>query len=242
MKLRKLNDEGLRVFREFLQDVRIDTSKMSAIPEMLITLSATSEEIEGAPDLKKFSHPARSFELTGYLHEKLSGLDRAVIEGADGRGDAGFWAAISLFYFDLLFEGSQKILTDNCYIPELGTTMEGVRFFRHRIAGSFRLFHQYNELSEPFLLSSAGVQSDLYRRVTDSVFYTESRCIVEAINLLYFDSYHKKLKDGWNSKNKPGALSRLLAVADQFDLTYDLQGISGERLVAQLPQEFDDWH
>ena len=61
------------------------------------------------------------------------------------------------------------------------------------------------------------------------------------MNLLYFDRRNRQLKRDWNGKDEPGSLPRLLAVVDQFDLTYDLIGINGETLLAQLPEEFDTW-
>lgn len=246
MKLRKLNEQGVKRFREFLEETRAGGSRVKNAPMILLELPLTSEEIIGAPELKPFTHAVSSFELAGYLHGQFSKLDAAVIEGTNGYGDPGFWAAVSLFYFDLLSSGyredSNRILADNCYIPELGTTFAGVRYFRHRIAGAYRVFRLHGELSEPLLLSNAGTQSALYVEITDSVFYTETRCVVEAVNLLYFDKRNRRLKRDWNAKDKPGSLPRLLAVVDQFDLTYDLLGINGETLLAQLPEEFEDWH
>ena len=245
MKLRKLNDQGLRTFHEFLQEARESGSAVRSAPTMLLTWPVTSDEVSGAPELKQFDHPTSRFELARYLHEQFSDLDRAVIEGKEGSGDRGFWAALSLFYFDILSPGYQqngnRILADNCYIPEVDTMMAGVRYFRHRIAGAYRLFGLHREMSQPLLLANAGVQSELYAEITDSVFYTETRCVVEAVNLLYFDRENQRLKLGWNSKEKPGALSRLLAVIDQLDLTYDLQGIDGRKLLEQLPEEFNGW-
>jgi hypothetical protein len=173
-------------------------------------------------------------------------MPRDVLEGSDGFGDPRFWAAVALFYFDLITpgyrEGRDKPKADNCYIPESRTTVgAGVRYFRHRMAGPYRLFELHGALSEPLLLSPADTQSTLYTSITDSNFYTETRCIVEAVYSLYFDATKHRLKRGWNSRETPGSLPRLLAVVDQLDLTYDLIGLSGEALINQLPEEFTQW-
>lgn len=242
MKLRKLNEQGLRRFREFLAEARMGGTSCPKVPEILLTLAPTSQEIIGAPELERISHK-NGYDLARYLHTRFAGLDESVIEGADGLGDPGFWAAVALFYFDLLAPGyrtgEEKPKADNCYIPE--ANIEVGRYFRHRIAGPYRLYELRRELSEPLLLSPVGEQSTLYSKITDSVFYTETRCVVEAVNLLYFDAPNRRLKRDWNAKGKPGTLPRLLAVIDQLDLTCDLLGISGAALVAQLPDEFDLW-
>ena len=245
MKLRKLNERGLQTFREFLQEARHGATAVRSVPISLMTWPVTSEEIVGAPELDAPPTLINRFELASYLHEALANVDTAIIEGRDGGGDPGFWAALSLFYFETLTPGYEengnRILADNCYIPEVESALAGVRYFRHRLAGAYRLFNLYGDLCRPLLLSSPGVQNGLYTEITDSVFYTETRCVVEAVNLLYYDHASQRLKFGWNSKEKPGALPRLLAVIDQLDLTYDLQGIGGARLLRQLPREFDAW-
>jgi len=245
MKLRKLNEQGVRRFREFLVEAREQTDRPPSVPELLLSMPLTSEEIVGDPELESFPHQITGFELARYLYErfKMAGLGDSVIEGADGLGDPGFWSAIALKYFDVLTpgyrSGKMKPKADNCYIPEVGTTMAGVRYFRHRIAGAYRLYRQYGAFSEPFLLSPASEQSTLYTKITDSTFYTETRCLIEAINQLYFDARSRRLKRDWNAKNKPGTLPRLLAVVDQLDLTYDLLALDGPTLLKRLPPEFD---
>jgi len=245
MMLRKLSEQGLKTFREFLADARGSVLRPPDAPKMLLALATTSEEIAHAPELDPFFHPRTNYELAIHLHAQFVGIDASVVEGSDGRGDPGFWGAVALFYFDLLTPGyplSQKELkADNCYIPGSVSEIQLGRYFRHRIAGPYRLYKLYGEHSEPFLLSPPGEQNALYNKITDTAFYTETRCIVEAINLLYFDARKRDLKPGWNAKDGLGTLPRLLAVVDQFDLTYDLLGIEGKTLLEQLPEEFDPW-
>ena len=186
------------------------------------------------------------FELASYLHGRLSRLDKAVIEGASGAGDPGFWAALSLFYFETLTPGyrenGNRILADNCYIPEVDTMLAGVRYFRHRLAGAHRLFDLHGELSRPLLLSKPGVSSGLYMEINRfGVLHRDPLRGGSSGTCCILNRSNQRLKLGWNSKEKPGTLPRLLAVIDQLDLTYDLQGISGERLSGQLPIEFGAW-
>lgn len=243
MKLVKLSPQGLRTFREFLVDAR--NGAVLPVPTTLLSLPFTKQDILGSPDLDDLPPTVTRYQLARYLSDHFVGVDPLVVEGQSGMGDQGFWAALSLRYFDLLAPGytagKSKPLAVNCYIPETETQMAGVRFFRHRIAGAYRLFKLYGHFSEPFLLTSPGEQSSLYTIITDSAFYTESRCVIEAVYHLYFDGASRTLKKGYNAKDRPGTLPRLLAVADQLEMTYDLLGIDGWTLLDQLPLEFDAW-
>ena len=243
MRLRKLNEVGLGYFREFLREARENGACPPKVPEYWIESPLTSQEVVGMPELETFPHQISGYELARYLHDQFKGLDPAVIEGAKGLGDPGFWGAVALFYFDLITPGYgaglEKPKADDCFIPQTDITVG--RYFRHRVAGPYRLYKLRGKLSEPLLLLPVGKQSTLYSKITDSVFYTETPCVIEAVNLLYFDARNRRLKRNWNAKDEPGALTRLLAVVDQLDLTYDLLGISGEALVKRLPKEFDLW-
>jgi hypothetical protein len=245
MILRKLNEDGVRRFREFLKEAREFSDRPVSVPEILLTLPQTSEEIDDGPELEELPFHFSGYDLARYLHGQFGRLDQSVVEGKDGLGDAGFWAAVALTYFDLLTpgyrSGSGIPKADNCYIPEIGTTMAGVRYFRHRVAGPYRLFRQYGELCQPLLLSPASEQSVLYVKITDSNFYTETRALIEAVNLLYFDAHNRRLIRDWKAKDKPGTFPRLLTLVDQLDLTYDLLALDGPALLECLPQEFDAW-
>ena len=249
MRLRRLTTEGVASFREFLAEARLGGVRPPVVPTLLLTLAGTSEEISDSPELEALPAGTSGYELARYLNEQFEQLarsDSSVIEGVDGFGDPGFWAAVALFYFDLISpgyrSGREKPKADNCYISESATALgAGVRYFRHRMAGPYRLYKLHGRLSEPLLLSPADAHSALYNKITDSGFFTATRCIVEAVNALYFDARRHRLKRDWNATNKPGALPRLLAIVNQLDLTYDMLGLSGEALIAQLPEEFEEW-
>ncbi len=243
MRISKLNAQGLKSFRDFIQEARGGAAL--PVPSTLLTLALTTEELAEPPELENLPNTLTNYQFARYLTERLADQPAHIVEGTSGMGDQGFWAAIALYYFDLLTpgysSGRAKPRAVNCYIPETESDMAGMRFFRHRVAGPYRLFKLYDELSEPFLLSPPGEQSGLYTTLTDSAFYTETRCLVEAVNLLYFDPRTKRLRKNYNSKDQPGSLPRLLAVVDQLDLTYDLLGIDGKALLKCLPDEFSEW-
>lgn len=245
MKLRKLNTDGVKKFEEFITKAREHPEQKLKTPHSLLTDSEYSEEIEGAPELEPIID-TNIYQFARYLNEVFSPLDIEIVEGENGRGDRGFWSAVSLFYFDSLIrshgKGKNTILSVNCYIPEkFGTVGAEMRYYRHRILGPYRLYKLHGELSEPFLLPKIGIQSSLYAKITDVLRLTEMRCLIEVIGILYFDAKKKRLKPDWDKKDTPGNFYRLLAIIDQFDLTYDILGINGKLLLKLLPKEFNAW-
>ena len=72
--------------------------------------------------------------------------------------------------------------------------------------------------------------------------FITSRGIIEAANILYFDSENGKPKRGPAvTTRKPGALIRFIDVVQQLDLTHDLYSMTGEDVIALLPPEFNEW-
>lgn len=243
MKLRKLNETGLRAFRRFIEQSYAGGA-LEAVPDNLLLLSQTSELLTVDIELDPLPGSTTSYDLAVSVDRHLSALPIEEMEGADGRGDPGFWAAVALSYFELLTpgyrSGARKAKVANRYIPET-TNFSGVRYYRHLIAGPWRLYREYRDAARPLLIGPAHGASSLYNTVTDSAFYSQTRCIVEAIGLLYFDRKKGRLKGKYNDRQTPGALPRFLAVVDQFDLTFDLLSLDGAGLVELLPPEFDVW-
>ena len=91
---------------------------------MPLNLPTTSEELIPAPELDSAFRPETNYDLAVYLRAQFDSIDSAVIEGADGRGDPGFWAAVTLCYFDLLTPGyphdQKSVKAANAYIPASG--------------------------------------------------------------------------------------------------------------------------
>lgn len=128
MRLRKLNEQGIRNFREFLSEARMNGLGRPSVPTMLLTLPLTSEEIKGAPELELFSFSQFTrYELACYLNTQLANIDPVIIEGVEGLGDPGFWSAMSLFYFHYLVPGymsGERPEVENRYIPETSNNIQ----------------------------------------------------------------------------------------------------------------------
>jgi hypothetical protein len=240
--LRQLNEVGIRAFRGFIER-SFAGDAVESVPESLLNLEPTSEPLSVDIELDPLSSRVTSFELAKYLHRQLRPLPPEEVEGGDGQGNVGFWAAVSLFYFELLTPGFRrreaKAKTVNRYIPEVDTQFAAVRYYRHLIAGPYRLYRDFGEMSRPLLLGPAHQANALYNKITDSAFYLQTPCLVQAIALLYFETARGRMKQGFNDPAKPGSLPRLLRVVEQLDLTVDLLALDGKGLLDMLPVEFE---
>ena len=96
--------------------------------------------------------------------------------------------------------------------------------------------------SQVLLTSPAYRDSHFYQVITGVQDLIANRGVLEAASLLYFDEGSKKLKRGCQpSQPRPGTVRRFVRVLQQLDLTHDVYGMSGEEIVAILPDEFGAW-
>jgi len=65
--------------------------------------------------------------------------------------------------------------------------------------------------------------------------------LIEAIDLLYWDTKRHRPKRGATTPTRPGNLRRLIAVIQQLDFNYDLYGMRAHEILQLLPPEFDAW-
>lgn len=231
-QLRGLNAKGIEEFRGFLQQIR-DGAEFRANPAVLYINDYSTRlprAIEIAP--RKF---ASKFEAA----EVLAGVLADVPATAD---DAGLWSWLALFYFDQLSPvdagGKRRPREDYHYIP---STETGWQRDRHLLAGPYKLFalHGRNArllLHPPVHQHGAFVYNLGFRR--DMI---TNRGLIEAIDLLYWDTKRNRPKRGATTTNRPGNLRRLISVILQLDFNYDLYGMRAEEILQLLPPEFDPW-
>lgn len=241
--LRKLNSRGIMRFRQLLENMRAkgdarfekDLFELRDNPEFHgLTLAARVEQ-------RSFSN---AFELAEYLHSKLAALPARDIEGESGYGEVGLWSWLSLWFFGEVCpikpNGKRDVRGDDRYIPNTESEFFAHRYYRHLLAGPYRVYQQHESDARLLLCAPAHEQNGLYRKLADHQDLMQTRGIVRAVGLLYFDHEAQRPKVATGG-DKPGALSRFVDVVRQLDLTYDLNGLSGEELLTILPDEFDAW-
>lgn len=228
--LRRLNSQGIAAFREYLGSIRAG-GEFQPNPAVLYVDEYSSRvmpriEIEQRPFKTKLA-------AAQYLTEVLRPL-----EGPSLGSDVGLWSWLALFYFDQLSPtrgGKRRPREDYHYIPGEKHPQ------RHLLAGAYQLYRLHGEharvLLHPPVYQHGRFIFDLdYRRDL-----LTNRGLIEVVDRLYWNPKTKRPKRGAASDAQPGGLRRLIALAEQLDLNYDLYGMNAQEIEELLPAEFLAW-
>jgi hypothetical protein len=229
--LRKLNAKGISAFREYLASIRagaefqtspallyVDDFSTAVRPRIEIERRTLKTKLDAATYLTTVLEPIESPSLTG---------------------DAGLWSWLALFFFDQLAplraDGKRRPREDYHYVPS------DRRPERHLLAGAYKLYKLHGEharvLLHPAVHQHGRFIFDLdYRRDL-----LTNRGLIEVVDRLYWNGRTRRPKRGAASDDRPGSLRRLIAVAQQLDLNYDLYGMNADEMLSLLPDEFDGW-
>lgn len=231
MQIGTLNDTGIARFKDYIESLR--KGSLNEPPYELLEGKETSDVVCGAAELESRSFRSR-LEVAKYLGENLISLSDPVL------GHIGLWAWLSLFFFDELCppveSGERKPGRDYRYIP----STDFREYYRHLLAGPYRLFRLYGEGARLLLLNSLDEPGDIYEQLASRQDVISIPGVVEAVDMLYFSQKDNSHKRGTTGKRR-GNLRRFIALIQQLDLTYDLFSISGKEIVDLLPPEFDFW-
>jgi hypothetical protein len=228
--LRKLNRKGIQAFREYLASIRAG-AEFQGSPALLYVDDFSSPlipRIDIEPRVLKTKLAAAK-----YLTKVLEPL-----EGPALSSDSGLWSWLALYFFEQLSplrSGKRRPREDYHYIPSERRPQ------RHLLAGAYQLYRLHGEharvLLHPPVHQHGRFLFDLdYRRDL-----LTNRGLITVVDRLYWDATAKKPKRGAGSDGQPGGLRRLIAVAQQLDLNYDLYGMSALEIEELLPPEFTAW-
>lgn len=230
-KLRALNARGVEAFREFLQQIR-GGAEFRASPAILYVDQFTTP-FPRAIDIERRAF-ASKFEAAEYLAGVLANVPAPAEE-------IGLWSWLALFYFDQLSpvdaDGCRRPREDYHYIP----IDSGWKRDRHLLAAPYKLFLRHGRnarllLHPPVYEHGAFIYDLAFRR--DLI---ANGGLIEAIDLLYWDSKRGRPKRGATTQSRAGNLRRLITVIQQLDFNYDLYGMRAEEILRLLPPEFDAW-
>ena len=224
--LRRLNAKGIAAFRQYLASIRAGSEFQSS--PALLYVDDFSVPIKPRIDVEQREFKNK-MEAAKYLHDVLDGVTL----------DTPLWSWLALFYFDQLApirdDGKRRPREDYHYIPT------DQRPERHLLAGPYKLYRLHGEharvLLHPPVHQHGRFIFDLdYRRDL-----LANRGLIQVVNDLYWNPKTKRPRRGATSDDRPGSLRRLIAVVQQFELNYDLYGMSAAEIRALLPAEFDVW-
>jgi hypothetical protein len=230
-KLRSLNARGIEELRGFLEQIR-QGAEFRANPALLY-IDDYSQRVGRSVEIEPRTF-ANKYQAAEYLSGVLSNAPGATEE-------IGLWSWLALFYFDQLSpldaDGKRRPREDYHYIP----SDSGWQRDRHLLAGPCKLFalHRQNArllLHPPVHQHGAFVYNLAFRR--DLI---TNKGLIEAIDLLYWDSKRSRPKRGATTASRPGNLHRLITLVQQLDFNYDLHGMRAGEILQLLPPEFDAW-
>jgi len=227
-----LNDVGIRRFADFL--VRSRAGEELSVPVELLDDPTTSTLLLPTVDIENREFATR-LEAAEYLSSKIGGL-------RDVNYNRGLWSWLALFYFDRVCkpdaDGRRTVKAEPLYIPGAVSW----RYYRHLLAGPFRVFQLYGAGASLLLQGPVDELSDLMEQFASRQEFITNPAIIGAANELYYDPEKQRPKRGAAStKKKPGTSRRFIDVVQQFDVTYDLYAMEPAQLLDLLPREFRPW-
>lgn len=234
MQFRRFNDAGIEAFREYLQRLRAEPT--SPPPLSLLTNNEVSAPLTPAISAEPDTFDSR-MDFARWLHTASEAADATI-----PRGDAGFWAWLSLALFDQVCpvdgNGMRTVREDARYIAML---QDARRHYRHLLFGPYSIFHLHRD--DP---DAAGVL--LYGELTTLGHHQYqiasrkdllgNKNVLSAATLLYIDEQTGRTKRGSVSQRN-GSVFRFVRIVNQLERVWDLMATDARQIIEMLPSEFD---
>lgn len=234
IRIRRLTSAGWTVFEQVL-DVVADQRRLDGSPIGLAD-PALSEPHQLGVQIDESRVFASRFDCAEYLY---SILGEGRVENAEQ--DLMLWGWLAAVYFDQLCppdgNGIRKIGQRARYLPSTRYTTR----YRHLLAGPYRIYQSHADDPSRALAALAGrVDSpgELAEQLSARVEVIATPSIVGAATLLYMNPETGSPRRGAGGAGR-GSARRFGRIVRQYDLTWDLAGMTPESIVARLPQEFD---
>ncbi len=234
MIVRRLNNNGIVLFEEFLNSLLTDSPQ--DIPTYILNDPATSEFIGENIEVELKPYNNR-YEAAKYLYDRFSQSGLVKLER-----DKGLWTWLSLFLFDQLCppdkQGIRKPGERARWIP----VPENYRkYYRHLLAGPYLVYRAYRDNPQSAMALLCGplhTPGDVVEQLASRIELVTNKGLMEVATSFYVDSGTNKYKRGAGSKGS-GSPRRLAEVINQFDVTWDLYSMASSELARMLPKEFD---
>jgi hypothetical protein len=234
--LRRLNTQGIELFTDYLNLLGPDSG--AAIPPRgLLTRSDTS--IKVSPSVEIDPAPIESrLNAAQSIADLLSPLPPA--SRFELESDRGFWAWLSLYYFDSvcpLRKGSRTPGHPSRHV--IGE--KGRNKYRHLLASPYTIYSSFRPAhlrAMAALYTPVHTPGEIAEQITGSQNLVSIPNVVEAYTSLYFDASKNWHKPGAAGAGR-GSSRRMSVVLNQFDRTFDLGSMTAQQILDLLPVEFD---
>lgn len=234
MVIRKFNESGTECFKEYLFEMKREERK--DLPEDFLFSDQYTIPARGNIEIERKQFDQKK-DLTLYIYELVMKLDEEKIFYSEN-----LWNWLSAFFIDSVCpkyeSGYRKV---NAIVRHILQSEEWNRYYRHLLACPVRLYHELGEESEIILYGKAYEHGEHLEQLASHQQIASSSGIVEAAAQIYLTK-NNKFKTGARGKKGPGIIRRFASdIIPQFQMTYDLNSMSGEEIVNLLPDEFDKW-
>jgi hypothetical protein len=234
MRVRILNERGIKAFADFLSS--LEAAAGGEPPFAMLEGDSRAIPFEDDAEVESRDFSSR-FELAQYLGDALPH------PGPTLDHNRGLWSWLALFYFEQICprqaDGSRKIGEVYRYI----LSPDYRHYYRHLLAMPYVIYRLHGQFSRSILSPPVHVHGDFAEQLASRQEIITNRGLIEAVDHLYFapDGAGGAPKRGATNRKKGGTLRRLVDVIQQFDLTYDLYGMTAGDILGILPREFAPW-
>lgn len=234
--VRKLTEAGIASFTEYLRQLSDDGTLEP--PTDLLNGTESSDSLLGTAEVEPVVVESK-LEVAKYLRRQLATLDKGEIDN-----NSGLWTWLSLFFFDQVCPRSDEGIREPGELARHVLSQHSQKYYRHLLAGPYRLLQLHNEKSRVFLCGPLTEHGDFSEQLASRMQIITNRSLIEVVDSLYFDSASLapgRPKRGALTRSRAGNLRRLISVIQQFDLTYDLYAMTPTQILELLPKEFERW-
>lgn len=231
MNLRRLNDRGIEQFTAFLDSLSGDAPL--PYPSALLADSSESEEVCPAIEIERRTFGSR-YAAAEYLFNLFKDSDLPDIER-----DRGLWAWLSLLFFEELYPPDARRRRKPGRREKWILVPTSRRFYLHQLAGPYQIYRAHSKdpsITIGLLCGPLNISPRVYEEVAESPTLIASPAVVETATRLYYDpktGVIRRIKPG-----KGGGPRRFVGVLAQFDVTWDISGMSTDDVWNLLPDEF----
>lgn len=232
--LRELTDQGEQRFRDYVLNVKHNPNSLP--PD----LNSTQDSLPfyRTVEIDETLTFSSRMEMAKYLSNVFQ---RAGLSRTDVIGHSRMWTWLACIWFDCicpLLNGRRKVRENARYICSTDYT----DYYRHYIAANYDTYMTLGEEnSRLFLWREPHLLSDFTEQLASRQWFISSVPLVKLAHKLYWDENAKRPKVGATDRKHAGNTRRLLKVAGQFELTYDLHSMTPESIMQLLPEEFRKW-
>ena len=239
LPVHELTDAGISVAQNYI--TALQDGLRIPFPDRLLTDPQYATPVKPRVHVEQRSFETRC-DAGLYLFHSLDSIDPTRVIG-----NARLWSWLGIFYLESMVKkdtDGTPILGSNPPRKYIVAPQGKVgRTNHHRLMLAYETYLRHKESAWFMLGEPVDSLSTFTARLSGKTEAFRSVGVVDLAHRLYADRRTRKLKSrslGYDRATAPpGSLPRLLDVLDQLYMTYDVYGMTADRILPLLPPEFD---